>query len=333
LPPEDGALRCRVLLGLANELYYGASFEERRALVDEGLAMARRLKDEDLLLDACQIAFVSLWSTGTAAERLALVDEAVDLAARTRNERATVVAGTLRAVVLGELGRPQDMWAAVEVARAEAERQRMLYGLMVLDSLVLPWQAMAGRFDECEALIASIQRLDAQISLEQSEDATAGAMISLSIWQGKSAETAELMTALEGGPLPISATVVAYLWRGGEEEKARDYYASHPFDLETDDWFSLLAWCNAAESALYMGDADLGVRTYAKLAPYAGMSCVAGSGNASGPVDAFLAMAAAAAGEGPVATRHGDDGEKLCAEWDVPLAGQWLRGQRERYGF
>ena len=35
---------------------------------------------------------------------------------------------------------------------------------MVLDSLVLPWLAMAGRFDECEALIASIQRLDAQMS-------------------------------------------------------------------------------------------------------------------------------------------------------------------------
>ena len=49
-----------------------------------------------------------------------------------------MVAGTLRAVALGELGRPHDMWAAVAVARAEAERQRMLYGLMVLDRLVLP---------------------------------------------------------------------------------------------------------------------------------------------------------------------------------------------------
>ena len=63
-------------------------------------------------------------------------------------------------------------------------------------------------------------------------------MISLSVWQGRSAETAELLAAFEGGPLPISATVVAYLWRGGEEQKARDYYASHPLDLDTDDWFS-----------------------------------------------------------------------------------------------
>ena len=119
LPPEDGALRCRVLLGLANELYYGASFEERRALVDEGLAMARRLEDEDLLLDACQIAFVSLWSPGTAAERLALVDEAVELAARDR-QRAGHRGGRHACArsSLGELGRPQEMWAAVEVARA-----------------------------------------------------------------------------------------------------------------------------------------------------------------------------------------------------------------------
>ena len=333
LPPADGALRCRTLLGLANELYYGAAFEERRALVDEGLAMARRLGDDELLLDVCQIAFVSLWSAGTAAERLGLAEESVALAARTGNERATVVAGTLRSVVLGELGRPHEMWAAVEVARAEAERQRMLYGLMVLDSLVLPWHAMAGRFAECEALIDSISRLDAQISLEQSEDATAGAMIALSIWQGRSAETAELMTALEGGALPISATVVAYLWRGGEEQKAREYYAAHPFDLDTDDWFSLLAWCNTAETALYMKDADLGARIYAMITPYAGMTCVAGSGNASGPVDAFLAMAAAAAGEQQVATRHADEAERLCAEWEIPLAARWVRVQRDRYGF
>ena len=63
------------------------------------------------------------------------------------------------------------------------------------------------------------------------------------------------------------------------------------------------------------------------------MSCVAGSGNASGPVDAFLAMAAASTGERQVATRHADDAERLCEEWDIPLAARWLRGQRERYGF
>ena len=61
LPATDSELRCRVLLALANELYDGASYDERRALCDEGLAMARRLGRPRLLLDACQIVFVALW--------------------------------------------------------------------------------------------------------------------------------------------------------------------------------------------------------------------------------------------------------------------------------
>jgi hypothetical protein len=63
------------------------------------------------------------------------------------------------------------------------------------------------------------------------------------------------------------------------------------------------------------------------------MSCVAGSGNASGPVDAFLAMSAMAAGERELATQHADDAMRLCEEWGIPLAARWLRDQRERYSF
>ena len=36
LPDEDSSLRCRVMLSLALEIYYGSTFEERQALVDEG---------------------------------------------------------------------------------------------------------------------------------------------------------------------------------------------------------------------------------------------------------------------------------------------------------
>src|SRR3712207_6272722 len=65
LPPEDSPLRCRCMLSLANELYYATTYDERRALVDEGLAMARRIGDPALLMDACQVAFVSLWCPRT----------------------------------------------------------------------------------------------------------------------------------------------------------------------------------------------------------------------------------------------------------------------------
>ena len=52
-----------------------------------------------------------------------------------------------------------------------------------------------------------------------------------------------------------------------------------------------------------------------------------------GPVDAFLALAAATVGDLDLAARHADDAERLMEEWQIPLAAQWLRDQRDRYGF
>ena len=50
LPPGDGVSRCRAMITLAHEIYYGSTFREREALCEEALAMARRLGDDDLLL-------------------------------------------------------------------------------------------------------------------------------------------------------------------------------------------------------------------------------------------------------------------------------------------
>jgi DNA-binding SARP family transcriptional activator len=333
LPETDDPLRCRVLLGLANELYYGAPFPERRALVDEALAMARRLGDEALLLDACQIAFSSLWRADTAEERLGLAEESLALAERVGNERAYVVSACLRAVVYGELGRPAEMFAAADVARREAERLRIPYGLLVIENLLLPWLAMAGRFDECDAAFERVKTLDAQISLDQSEAATAGAFVVVATWRGDVGEAAAILQSMEGGPFPVTATVVSYLWRSGQEDAARAHYEAHPVDLTPEDWFSLLNWGMAADVSLHLGDASLAADAYARLLPRAGTSCCAGSGNHTGPVDLFLALAAAAGGDRELAARHADDAERLCAEWQIPLAAQWLRDQRDRYSF
>ena len=48
----------------------------------------------------------------------------------------------------------------------------MPYGLIVLETLQVPWLAMAGRFEEAEARLPVIQRLEEQMSLEQAGDRT-----------------------------------------------------------------------------------------------------------------------------------------------------------------
>jgi hypothetical protein len=52
-----------------------------------------------------------------------------------------------------------------------------------------------------------------------------------------------------------------------------------------------------------------------------------------GPVDAYLAQAAAAVGEAELAARHADRALELMEAWQIPLAAQWMRGQRERFSF
>ena len=50
-------------------------------------------------------------------------------------------------------------------------------------------------------------------------------------------------------------------------------------------------------------------------------------------MDAFVALAAASTGEMALATQHADRAEELCREWRIPLAAQWLRDQRDTWGF
>ncbi|WP_345503013.1 BTAD domain-containing putative transcriptional regulator [Pedococcus ginsenosidimutans] len=334
LPEHDSPLRCRVMLSLALETYYGSGHDERTALVEEGLLMADRIGDPALQLDGYQLAFVALWCPRTAPQRLRYVTEAMLLAHRLGDDRAYVVTTTLRAVVSGELGLPAEMWEHAAVARDGAERQRLPYGIIVLDSLELPWLAMAGRFDECEERLANIRLLDQRMSLHQTDDATLGAMMALRVWQGRASEMADgLMAAEAQSPLPLSAVVAMFLLRSGRRDLAQEYVACHPIDLGHDDWFAMLTWCSAAEVSLELDDRDLGVRCYERLAPFEGFSCCAGSGVALGPVDAFLALAAAAGGEKDVAARHADRALELCEDWQVPLAAQWLRDQRDRFGF
>ncbi len=333
LPAEDHDLRCRCLVALANEAYYASTFEERRALIDEGLAMATRLGDPVLLMEVHQAAFMALWRGDTAVERLGHAEESLRLARAAGAEQGAVVSASLRAVALSELGRAEELWGAVAEARAEAERLRIPYGLLVLDNLVVPWLAMAGNRVAAQEALRRMREVAIRTGMEQADDAVGGSEVALALWGGDTRRMADAFAEMEGGPFPMTAVVAACLWQAGAEEEASAYLASHTIDLGPDDWFSPLNWGNAGLVALLSGDAALGAEVYARLAPLAGQSCCAGSSNASGPVDGYLACAAAAAGRLDLARAHADDALRLADAWGVPLYAAWLSDLRTRHAF
>jgi hypothetical protein len=350
LPPDDGELRCRTMLALANELYDSVRWDERRALCDAGLAMARRLGDPRLVMDSCQVAFVALWTVETAVERLALVDEALALAGTMAAagaagaagaaaagaagvERGVVVSSCLRAAVLSELGRVDEMWPAIAAARAVAQEQRIAFGEVVLGGLEVPWHAMAGRFDECDRVIGQLELLGRRMAHNNADESIASSRLALRLWQGRSIEMVPVLEAFDTSPYPFAASIAVYLWRAGEHDRARQVYAERGAPLDHDNDISLLAWAHAAELALYLGETALGADAHARLRPYAGLNTCAGSSLALGPVDTYLALAAAAGGDLPLAARHADDGVALAKSWGIPLVADWLGGLRDAYGF
>ena len=209
LPATTARCAAGCCSSLANELYYGAPFDERRALVDEALAMARRLGDDALLLDACQIAFVSLWRASTAVERLGL-GRGVTRAGRASRQRARLRrvglpaggrarrAGAARGDVRGRGGGARGGRAAAHPLRAARARQ--------------PAAAVAG---DGRAVRRRARRPSSgsRRSTPRSRSTSrrlrpAGAFVVVASWRGDAGEAAAILQSMEGGPFPISATVV-----------------------------------------------------------------------------------------------------------------------------
>ena len=333
LPAGEQERRCRAMVALAAEAYYTSTPAEREALVGEALALARGLGDDALLLHTTLIGFVATWRPATAEQRLALGLEATELAARLGDERSLVIAQTLTAVAHGELGQVDRMWQVSLPARHSAERLHLNYPLLVLHALHIPWLAQAGRFEEAEALLGATQHLVSELRVIQAGLAELGALVSIYTWSGRNEEVAGLMGLVEDESLPMVASAVVMLDRAGLTEQARAHASGRVVDLEQDNWFSMMNWCCAAEMALVLGDRDLAAESYDRLSPFRGRTGCAGSGTALGPVDAFLAHAAAAVDDLELAGTHADDALRLCQEWRIPLAAQWLRDQRDRFGF
>jgi hypothetical protein len=191
----------------------------------------------------------------------------------------------------------------------------------------VPWLAMQGRFAEAERQLARRAELSSAVSAPQHDVSTAAMHLNLALWQGRAALVAPALRDLTGAtPFPIHLIVQWVLVRGGRIEEARAEHDRSGLPEPSDDWMSVMHHCTTAEIAHGLGLPDAAARAYRSLAPYAGRCCTAGYGISIGPVDAFLALAAAATGERETARRHAEAALELCAAWEIPLAAEWVRG-------
>ncbi|MBW9216901.1 AAA family ATPase [Mumia sp. zg.B53] len=334
LPGGDSPLRCTLLISLANEVYYSATESECQLLVAEGLEMARRLGDDALLMEMCSAAFLAVWRPWTAVQRLALADEAVAIARRLGDARGEAMALAQRAAVHGELGHVEDLERDLAEADGLADDLQLTYVRWFLDCMRLPWLAMRGELEESRATLDGLMTLVDTIAVPHKYDAVGGLMLVLAIWGGlDDREDGVLDELVAAARVPIHMAATGFLLRLGRADAARELFETSRPTLDDESWIAPLIWGFGAEVGLALGDRDLAAAAYDRLAPLRGGVLSAGSTIAMGPVDAFLALAAAADDDTGLATRHADDAVRLMQTWQIPLAERWFLRQRDLHGF
>lgn len=337
LPEGDDPRRCRVMLSLAGETYYGSTPQEREALAQEAVAMARRLDDPALVLSSLIRSTTATWRGANAAHRLAVTTEAMELARGLGDAVGLVSALALRAEAAGELGEVVVLDECLVEARVQAARIRHVYAQLFLGSLAVSWAAMRGRVEEVATHLGELRDLAQVVTIPGTAESIAGALMMQSLWQGGEADVLAVLETLPvDGFVPTVPPLLTMLCRVGRLDEARVCLTTHREHLDraldADTWYSPMAWSMAAETACYLGDAELAATAYGLLAGLAGQTASAGSGSTIGPIDMFLAMAAHATGQDDLATKHAERAVELCEQWRVPLARDWCRRERERLG-
>ena len=333
LPGEDTEVRARLMLVLAGELYNGHAEEEIDALVETGTAMARRIGDPRLLVDVLQHGYIATWRRRTIHERLASASEAARIAEGAGLIRASLVSRLHAACARCAIGDVDGIEEEVAAIAAGAREHRMWFVELVTTGLAMSWAILRGDSDGIESHVARIWELDQLVSLAHKSDAVDGVLLTVPLWGPTLPDLSGVDTHLSSTRLPLGCALVVLLSRHGLEDEARAVWADIGWQEPTEDWFTEAYLAMAAEVAVLVGDAELGSRVYGMLLSKRDGMIVSGTGPAHGPADAYLALAAAAAGEPTLAAEHAARAEELATAWRLTRVATWFGDLRQRHGF
>ncbi len=335
VPDDDPATRCRLQLSLAVELYYVAeSSAERRALLDTGLALARRIADPELTWWAMRTAWMATWAPQHLTERTGWSAEGLRAAREAGDPAAEAVLLVTRAVDELELGR-QEAWeqhstAAVAIAR----RERLSYVMFTVHWLRMTLAAMSGDRAGVAENLTGLETTSREVALPMAEiHAPAAAMIA-SLWDGTVGTALGPMLAAFEDSSQIDAPVHQMLARAGLHDDLRRLLpGSRVTEDDPAQWSHVADWCMEAEAAAAVGDVELARRSLAVLTRYADRIGLAGAAACFGPVSGYLALAAATTGDREAACRYAAAARDTATRWGWHAYVDWLDEARERLGF
>jgi tetratricopeptide (TPR) repeat protein len=304
LPPADGELRARLLARLAAAQYWSAPAELREALAGEAIEMARRVGDPSTLALVLSDAHLATWDPDSPARALPWAGEIYALAESVGNTELAMAAHSWRISLLLELGRMALADHEIEVFAESATRlhQQRAQAQSLLHRCARC--LIGGDFEQAERLLESAAGYAGLLQQDQILSMRLAALAfvmrqaqgRLGELEGAVRQFAESQPAM---PVWRGALLAVLRQTGSEPELRREYerLAADGFDSIPRDnlWLPTLAFL--AECAFHLGDSRGARRLLELLAPYAGRNVVTPDVAYFGPVDRYLALLAAAAGE------------------------------------
>jgi tetratricopeptide (TPR) repeat protein len=301
--PGDDPLLARVLGRHATELYYSDRSEERVALGEEAVAMARRIGGRATLASTLSARFLTLWGPENSVQRLQIAADVVALGEDARDRELVLRGHVWRIVSLMELGDwvEADIEMAVH-ARLAAELRDPLH-LWYVPLFKATRATLDGRLAEAERFAAEAFAVGRRTQAQNAAQLYATQLFALRAEQGRVSEVEQSLEVFARryprAPVWRAAAAFSLSVLGRTEDARRAFEAltaGHVAEVPRDgDWLSTVALL--VRTGARIGDARRTGELGELLAPYAERAVIAGRGAMClGPVSRFVGIAAATAG-------------------------------------
>lgn len=333
LGEADSMRRVLVLSRLAENVAFAAEQREwASALIDEALAMARRLGDENVLLAALMARHATLLSVRHLDERLKLSEEFMGL--RIGHRELLAERHHWRLYDLLES-------AHVDAARAEQPQLEMLTSRLrqpQWQSITAGWRGiwaeLAGDVEGAERYAEECLQCGQRAQMKDALSTWAAKLLMLRHRQGRLHELADVVQRLVSGAdmreTGWHSALGLILAEVGDEGAARDIYRTQlPAYPDALPAFWLTNAAMLSELCVRLHD-PAGARTlYEALAPYAERNVVVSYASCWGPVERYLALLAATYGDDEGRRDHARRALARTQAMNAPLL---TRELEERHG-
>ena len=282
LGDEDSVLRASLIGHLVMASRGSAAKDEITAMLNDAVAMARRLDDPHAIINAMRTRLVIDRDPGGTRERIDLIDEMLAIAGQLDDKHQLIESTMLHIVDILALG-DVDCWEQdLEAQHALVEsigEPFYEYGDCAMRAAPV---IQAGRFDEAEKMALAAFAAGQTLGVDNAEGVLGIQMFTIRREQGRLQEIAPVLKQFVNEEAsaawrPGLALIYAELGQLDEARAELDRLATDDFSILPRDslWQTTLVYL--AEVCDYLQDTDRARTLYRLLMPYAELSVVVGN--------------------------------------------------------